>query len=109
MLTLKLISNILRRIVLISLYGAAITQLVISLSFPILLVGYVQEVQRAGLAESVNGEIEKFWQIFPSAIVESWELGMLWSGFVVAIGFTILIFIIRRFWPFFENPRKPSE
>ena len=91
-------SNIIRRVMIISLYAASAIYILISLSFPVLLVQYVQESQRES-----GSDVEGFWALFPGAIVESWSLGMLWAGFVFALFFSVLIWCIKRFWPLFPK------
>ena len=91
-------SNIIRRVMIISLYAASAIYILISLYFPALLVQYIQENQR-----ETGGGVEGFWALLPGAIAESWALGTLWAGFVFALFFGVLIWCIKKFWPRFPK------
>ena len=91
-------SNIIRRVMIISLYAASVIYILISVSFPVFLVQYLQESQR-----ETGGDVEGFWSLLPGAVSESWSLGMLWAGFVFALFFGVLIFCAQRFWPHFQK------
>lgn len=94
--TVQLFSNIIRKVIIISLYAGSVIYVLISLSFPFFLVQYIQENQR-----KTGGDVENFWKLLPSAVGESWSLGTLWAGFVYALLFCILILCVKKFWPHF--------
>ena len=94
----KTLSNIIRRVIIVSLYVASVIYVLISLFFPIALVQYVQESQR-----EAGENVETFWSLFPGAVAESWSLGMLWAGFLFALIFCSIILCIKKFWPEFQK------
>ena len=95
---LKTLSNIIRKVIIVSLYAASVIYVLFSLFFPVLLVLYVQENQRV-----TGGEVDSFWSLFSGAVAESWSLGMLWAGFVLALIFCIIIVCVKKFWPQFQK------
>ena len=95
---LQMLSNIVRKVIVISLYAASVIYILISVSFPVFLVRYIQESQR-----EAGSNVEGFWSLFPSAVSESWSLGMLWAGFVFALFFGVLILSAKKFWPQYQS------
>ena len=94
----QMFSNIIRKVVIVSLYAASVIYILISISFPLLLVQYTQESQR-----KMDGDVESFWSLLPGAVVESWSLGILWVGFVFTLIFSILILCVKKFWPYYQK------
>ena len=91
-------SNIIRRVIIVSLYAASVIYIFISVSFPVFLVQYIQESQR-----ETGGDVEGFWSLLPAAVSESWSLGTLWAGFVFALFFGVLIICVKKFWPHYQK------